>query len=65
MIERSWVQVPAGAAGEFSSPGSSICADFQFCVRFTSGLPQQHVRDPGHSVQVQINTHEPYICAFE
>ena len=27
MIERSQVRVPAGAAGEFSSPGSAFCAD--------------------------------------
>ena len=27
MIERSWVQIPAGVTGEFSSPGSSFCAD--------------------------------------
>ena len=27
MIERSRVQIPAGAAGEFSSPGSTFCAD--------------------------------------
>ena len=27
MIERSRVRIPAGAAGEFSSPGSTFCAD--------------------------------------
>ena len=27
MIERSQVRIPAGAAGEFSSPGSTFCAD--------------------------------------
>ena len=27
VIKKSWVQVPAGAAGEFSSPGSTFCAD--------------------------------------
>ena len=27
MIERSRVGIPAGAAGEFSSPGSTFCAD--------------------------------------
>ena len=27
MIERSRVRIPAGAAGEFSSPGSTICVD--------------------------------------
>ena len=28
MIERSRVRVPAGAAGEFCSPGSTFCADW-------------------------------------
>ena len=27
MIERSRVRIPAGAAGELSSPGSTFCAD--------------------------------------
>ena len=27
MIERSRVRIPAGTAGEFSSPGSTFCAD--------------------------------------
>ena len=27
MIERLQVQIPAGAAGEFSSPESTLCAD--------------------------------------
>ena len=27
MIERSRVRIPAGAVGEFSSPGSTFCAD--------------------------------------
>ena len=27
MAERSQVQIPVGAAGEFSSPGSTFCAD--------------------------------------
>ena len=30
MIERSRVRVPAGAAGEFSSPGSAFSADSYF-----------------------------------
>ena len=40
MVERSQVQIPAGAAGEFSSPGSTFCADSYFGIRFTSVLPQ-------------------------
>ena len=64
MIERSWVRIPAGAAGEFSSPGSTFCADSYFGIRFTPVLPQQHVKDPGHSAEsaggrLQLNTHTP------
>ena len=36
------VRVPAGAAGEFSSPESTFCALL---------LPQQHVKDLGHSAK--------------
>ena len=32
MIERSRVRVPAGAAGEFSSPESVFCADYYFDI---------------------------------
>ena len=69
MIERSRVRIPAGAAGEFSSPGSTFCADSYFGIRFTPVLPQQHIKDPGHSAktcrwQVQLNTHTPYVCGF-
>ena len=32
MIERSWVEVPTGVMGEFSSPGSSFCADSFFSI---------------------------------
>ena len=51
MIERSRVQIPAGAAGEFSSTGSTFCADSYFGIRSTSVLPQEHVKDPGHSAK--------------
>ena len=32
-------------------------------------LPQQHVKDPGHSAKsaggrLQLNTHTPYVCGF-
>ena len=70
MFERSQVQVPAGAAGEFSSLGSTFCADSYFGIRSTPVLPQQHVKDPGHSAKsaggrLQLNTHTPYLCGFE
>ena len=34
------VRIPAGAAGEFSSPGSTFCADSYFSIRSTPMLPQ-------------------------
>ena len=36
MIERSRVRIPAGTAGEFSSPGSTFCATLKhfFSLRF-------------------------------
>ena len=69
MTERSRVRIPAGAAGEFSSPGSTICADSYFSIHYTPVLPQQHVKDPGHSAKsaggrLQLNTHTPYVCGF-
>ena len=51
VIERSRVRVPAGAAGELSSPGLNFCAGSYFCIRSTPVLPQQDVKDPGHSAQ--------------
>ena len=69
MIERSRVQIPAGAAGEFSSPGSTFCADSYFGICSTPVLLQEHIKDPGHSAKstsgrLQLNTHTPYICGF-
>ena len=69
MIERSGVQIPAGAAGEFSSPGSTSCADSYFGICSTLVLPQQHIKDPGHPAKsaggrLQQNTHTPYVCGF-
>ena len=40
MIERSRVRIPAGTAGEVSSPGSTFCADSYFGIRSTPVLPQ-------------------------
>ena len=70
VIERSRVQVPAGAAGEFSSPGSTFCADSYFGIRSTPVLLLSHVKDPDHSPKsaggrVQLKTHTPYLCGFE
>ena len=70
MIERSQVQVRAGAAGEFSSLGSTFCADSYFRIHSTPVLPQQHIKDLGHSAKsaggrLQLNTHTPYLCGFK
>ena len=40
MIERSRVRIPEGAAGEFSSPGSTFCAASYFGIRSTPVIPQ-------------------------
>ena len=40
MIERSRVWVPAGAVGEFSSPGSTFCADSYFGICSSPMLPK-------------------------
>ena len=64
MIERSRVRIRAGAAaGEFSSPGSTFCADSYFGISSTPVLTQYHVKDPGHSAKsaggrLQLNTHK-------
>ena len=52
-----------------SSSGSAFCADSYFGVRSTPVLPQQHVKDYGHSAKsaggrLQLNTHAPYVCGF-
>ena len=67
--ECSRVRTPAKAPGEFSSPGSTFCADSYFGIRSTPVLPQKHVKDPGHSAKsaggrLQLNTHTPYVCDF-
>ena len=63
VITRLRVRIPAGAAGEFSSPESTLCADF-FGALSTPVLPQWHVKDPGHSTKsadgkLHVNTHTP------
>ena len=40
VIERSRVRIPAGAAGEVSSPESTFCADSYFGIRSTPVLLQ-------------------------
>ena len=63
MIERLRDRVPAGAAGEFSTPETTLCAD-SFSVSFPPPvLPQWHVKDPGHSAKsaggrLHLNMHK-------
>ena len=64
VVKRSRVQVPAGTAGEFSSPVSTFCADTYFSTRSTPVLPQQRVKDLGNSAKsaggrLQLNTYGP------
>ena len=59
MIERSRVRVLAGAAGEFSSPGSTYCADsFRYPVhpRVTAVAPK--------SADGRLQQVTPYLCSF-
>ena len=49
MIERSRVRIPAGTAGEFSSPGSTFCADSYFGIRSTPVLPATVARKKSRS----------------
>ena len=51
VMERLPVRILAGAAGEFSSPELTSCADSLFGVRSTPQLPQWHVKYPGHSAK--------------
>ena len=68
MIEGS-LRIPAGAAGEFTSPGSTFYADSYFGIRSTPVLLQEQVKDPGHNTRsaggrLQLNTHAPYVCGL-
>ena len=62
MIERLRARIPAGAAGEFSSPESTLCADFYSVSVLPPCLPQWHVKDSDHSAKSadgrsHLNTH--------
>ena len=64
MIGRSRVRIPAGVAGEFSSPESTLCADSYSVSVPPPVLPQWHIKDPGHSAKsasgrLHLNTHTP------
>ena len=56
-------RIPAEAAGDFSSPESTLCADsYSVSVPPPPVLPQWHVKDPCHSAKsaggrLHLNTH--------
>ena len=69
MIKMSLVSVLAGAAREFSSQGSTLRAESHSGTCSTPLLPQQQVKNPGHSAKsaggrLQLNMHAPYICGL-
>ena len=51
MIEMLRVEIPTGAAGEFSSPELTLCADSYSESVPSPVLPQWHLKDPGHSAK--------------
>ena len=68
MIERSQVGIPEGTAGEFSTPGSTFCAD-SFRYPFHPRVTAVARKDLGHSAKsaggrLQLNTHTPCVCGF-
>ena len=73
VIKRSWVRLSPGRGFLFQSQ-ISVCADPYFGIRSTPVLPQQHVKDLGHSAKsaggrlqlnIHANIHAPYVCGFE
>ena len=65
MMKRSPFRGPAETAGEPSSPESTLCVFISVSVP-ASVLPQQHVKDPGHSAQsagdgLLVITYAPYV----
>ena len=62
---------PAGAAVEFSSAGSTFCAEALISVSVPPPCYRsRHIKDPGHAAvksaggRLQLNTHTPYVCGF-
>ena len=53
-MDRLRVRIPAGAAGEFPSPELTLCADSHSVSVPHPVLPQWHVKDSGHSTEVQV-----------
>ena len=63
-------KVPAGAAGEFSSPWSSFCADSYFGIRSTPVLPPHvttvvHKRSRSFCQKCRWQVTPKHTCGFE
>ena len=53
MIERSRVRIPAGAMGEFSSPGSAFCVDSYFSI-CSAPYKKLVIRVESHAIAVSL-----------
>ena len=65
--KKSRVRVLAGAAGEFSSPGSAFCADSYFGIRSTpcvTAIARKRSRCKSARGRLQLNTHASDVCGF-
>ena len=63
MIETSRVRIPAGAAGEFSSPGSTFCVDSYFGIRLpisATAVARKRLRSFRQKCRWQVTTKHAY-----
>ena len=63
------VSNPCWSSGIIFSLQGWLSVLTHFGIRSTPMLPQQHIKNPGHSAKsaggrLQLNTHTPYICGF-
>ena len=67
VIKEPRVRVLAGAAGEFSSPGSAVCADSYFGIRSTpcvTAIARRRSRCKSPCGRLQLNTHASDVSGF-
>ena len=65
MIEKSQDRIPAGAAGEFSSPRSTFCADSYFGIRSpprVTTVARKKVQVAGYMHHTYMSLHEATWC---
>ena len=68
MIDRSWVQVPARAAGEFSSPGSKISCWLLFRYPFhprVTAVARKRSRSFCQKCRLQVTAKHTYVALNE